>query len=82
MPAFPLRLGTLRQGRTMFDLLYAAAVGDLPSVRHCVLRSRKSNFLWGDLTRTCCRGRAAIQYAVLGGHADVAAELIDAGATD
>lgn len=65
----------------MFDLLYAAAIGDLPSVRHCVLRSKKSSFLWGDLTRTCCRGRAAIQYAVLGGHADVTAELIEAGTT-
>eukprot|EP00892_Ulva_mutabilis_P012098 jgi/Ulvmu1/9260/UM050_0009.1 len=64
----------------MFDLLYAAAVGDLPSVRYCVQRSQKANFLWGDLTRTCGRGRAALHYAVLGGHDTVVRELIRAGA--
>lgn len=64
----------------MFDLLYAAAVGDLSSVKHCVLRARKADFLWGDLTRKCCRGRAPLQYAVLGGHAAVTLELLQAGA--
>lgn len=66
----------------MFDLLYAAAVGDLPSVQHCILRSQKANFLWGDLTRTCGRGRAAQHYAVLGGHTSVVRELIRAGESE
>jgi hypothetical protein len=64
----------------MFDLLYAAAVGDVPSVRHCIDRSEKANYLWGDLNRTCGLGRTPLHYAVLGAHQDVLEALLAAGA--
>ena len=69
-----------KEARTMYDLLYAAAVGDEAVARRCIERSKKASFLWGDLMRTCGRGRTALHYAVLGGHEATALCLIDAGA--
>lgn len=64
----------------MYDLLYAAAVGDTATAQRCIDRSMKAAFLWGDLTRTCGRSRTALHYAALGGHVETAQVLLDAGA--
>lgn len=34
---------------------------------------------WGDLKRSCGRGRLALHYSALGGHIEVVRELLDAG---
>lgn len=63
----------------MYDLLYAAAVGDCATTQRCIDRSKKAAFWWGDLTRTCGRCRNALHYAALGGHTHIAQCLLDAG---
>ena len=63
----------------MYDLLYAAAIGDVTTAERCLARAKQTGFLWGDLSRTCGRGRTALQYASLGGHIAAVACLIEAG---
>lgn len=68
------------QGSGMFDLLYAAAVGELDTVQRCLERARRIGQLEQELSRCCGRGRCALHEAALGGHCSIVAALLKAGA--
>jgi hypothetical protein len=63
----------------MYDLLYAACMGDIATVKRCIERAVRIKQLASELRQTCGRGRTALHHAVLCGQRDVAAILLDAG---
>ena len=63
----------------MFDLLFAAAIGDLATVQRCLERARRIDQLEAELSRTCGRGRCALHVATLSGHCSIVAALLKAG---
>lgn len=65
----------------MYDLIYAAAVGDTATVQRVLQRSEQTNQLDHDLTRVCGRGRTALHHGALSGALPIVQLLLDAGMT-